>query len=832
MKTNKIFSLLIFSALSLSLHAAVYYASPNGSGDGKSYDTPTTFSKGIKLLSNAGDTLYLLSGQYDLPNTQIGNLNGSADKHIVISGYDGINEEGSYDAILDFRTVAYGTRGLQIRNTCTYLHIKNLTLRYSGKNNLYNEGSYCLFENLDIYGSGDTGCQMKVGGYNTIKNVDSHDNFDYEQMRTDGSGNSVADFGGNADGFADKQHNGAPNHYIGCRAWNNSDDGWDFFQRVNDSYSGYTILENCICYKNGPISYDMTNHPRYQTDKAWFDKMVGTSMTDRFGKTITITLKEYPNIGNGNGFKLGGDQTNHNVMIHHSLSVANTVKGFDQNSNAGTMYVYNNTGVQNGTDYGFYNTNCGTLYLRNNISFESQNKNTTSVKTVVKNDYNTWNSGFGCSADDFLSTDSTGLLSARESDGSLPELAFMRLKEGSKLIDAGVEVGLAYSGDAPDLGCYEYSSGEYKLPATLTLTNGSLQQALRLGNSLTPVVLTWGGGAESISYGELPEGIVATEDTDSQTLTVSGTPTTIGSYSITFSTEGGVGKKTLTLTLIVKKAVSGYQVAYVTLPGNAADQLILQSLNADDDLDVTLFDATAAVDVSQADLIVISPVPASNAAGLTALKAIEKPTLLLKPFMLKSSVWNWGNSANTQEHSIKVTSTTHPIFTGISLGDDNTFELFGDGSGNAVTVINGWTNSSITSLATPVSAEGDNIAEAKKGTSMNGTIIKADFLMIGVSEYNTAYLTEAGCRLIDNACRYLLGLEITSEATDAGNAFSIDYSLTGNELHLHQCKNATLYTLLGQTVCTTGNGVISVSQLPAGIYLLKSNNGCCKVRIP
>lgn len=163
---------------------------------------------------------------------------------------------------------------------------------------------------------------MKVGGYNLIKNVDSHDNFDYE---LDKSGNlTECDFGGNADGFADKQHSGAPNHYVGCRSWNNSDDGWDFFQRVT---TGETVIEHCVCYGNGPSFFDMRNHPRYDTDKVWFDQFKdGRYVTAADGNSVYVTLQQYPNMGNGNGFKLGGNSTQHNVLVHHCLSVANSVR--------------------------------------------------------------------------------------------------------------------------------------------------------------------------------------------------------------------------------------------------------------------------------------------------------------------------------------------------------------------------------------------------------------------------------------------------------------------------------------------------------------------------
>lgn len=438
---KKILFTLVLGTWSLCTFAATYYASPAGTGNGTSYSSPTTFANGVSLLGNAGDTLYLLGGTYEFSDKFSINKQGSPAKRIVISGFPG------EQVTLDFHKVPYGTRGITVHANSLYIHIKDLAIAWSGKNNLYNEGSYCLFENLDIYGSADTGCQMKKGGNNIIKNVDSHDNFDYETM----SG-STANFGGNADGFADKQFTGAGNHYIGCRAWGNSDDGWDFFQRVSSSN---TVIENCICYQNGPAYYDMSQNPRATgVDKAWFDSKVGTQMTDRYGNTITITLKQFPCQGNGNGFKMGGGYTNHKILIHHCLAVANRERGFDQNNNDGTMWVYNNTGYANGYNFGF-TTAYGTNYMRNNISFSGKNADKPESKTVEANDHNTWNSGFTCSAADFQSLDTTQILASRQADHSLPEGTCLRLEATSALIDKGVDVNLTYNGLAPDLGCYE-----------------------------------------------------------------------------------------------------------------------------------------------------------------------------------------------------------------------------------------------------------------------------------------------------------------------------------------------------------------------------------------
>ena len=668
--------LTLFAAalLTISLHAATYYASPNGSGDGKSYANPTSFSNGVSKIKNPGDTLYLLGGTYEFTDKFSVNKQGSAAKRIVIAGYPGEK------AILDFHQVTYGTRGLTIHSEALYVHVCDLTIAWSGKNNLYCEGSYCLFERLDIYGSADTGCQMKKGGNNVIKNVDSHDNFDYETM----SG-STANFGGNADGFADKQFTGAGNHYIGCRAWNNSDDGWDFFQRVSTSP---TIIENCVCYKNGCPYYDMRNNPRAKgVDKAWFDSKVGTTMTDRYGNRITITLAQYPCQGNGNGFKMGGDHTNHQVQVHHSLAVGNYARGYDQNNNGGTMWLYNNSAYNNAYNYGF-TTADGTNTIQNCISYASQNSDSYRSQNVVAIDHNTWNNGFSVSANDFQSLDTTQILAPRQADGSLADGTFMRLRTGSNLIDAGIDVNLPYNGDAPDLGCYE-SPGEGHTP-------------------------------------------------DPQD------------------------------TIPAVQPERTHAIAFVTIKGCAEDKALLRHLRTNDSLWIVETDATDnTVDYSAYEVIVLGPKPSSAAAGFAPLKGYNKPMVLLKPFLLKNTVWNWGNSVNTQDLSVSVSAPEHPLFQGLTI-ENGQLALFNQCNTNAVTAISEWYETTgVQTLAAPVSQPTyTSVADFPAGTSCNGTVLPQRFIMIGVSEYSTANLTTDGMKLIENAILCQLGVRMPTTSTE------------------------------------------------------------------
>ena len=781
---KKILTALLLAIMALPAFPATYFASPSGGGDGSSYTLPATFAQGVAALKNGGDTLYLLGGTYEFADKFSINKQGAASKYIVISGYPGEK------AVLDFHKVAYGVRGVSIHASSLYVHIKDLAIAWSGKNNLYNEGSYCIFENLDIYGSADTGCQMKKGGNNIIKNVDSHDNFDYETM----SG-TTANFGGNADGFADKQFTGDGNHYIGCRAWNNSDDGWDFFQRISNSN---TVIENCICYQNGPASYDMSKNPRaLTTDKAWFDAKVGTQMTDRYGKTITISLEKYPCQGNGNGFKMGGAQSNgttsvgtdHKILIHHSMAVANNARGFDQNNNGGTMWVYNNSAYDNGVNFGF-TTAFGTNHIRNNVSFQGRGADQPESKTVAANDHNTWNSGFSCTAADFRSLDTTQLLAPRAADGSLPEGTFMRLADGSKLIDAGVDVGQAYMGDAPDLGCYE-TDGIVR--PYVVCTSGNAEQWILQGDPIAPIVFQWGGAATKLSCSAKPDGITHKISNNNQTLTLSGSPKEAGTYTITVTTVSDMENVSLSAVIHVKSA-QARRVAFVTLPGASEDQALLTYLRQNDSLLVIETDATDnTVDYSSYEVIVLGSKPNSGAPGFVPLKGYNKPMVLLKPFLLKSTVWGWGTAVNTSDLSVYVSVPEHPLFKGLTVTEGE-LQLFSDCNTNAVTAISAWTaTEGVERLASPVSNnEAFSIAILPAGTDCNGTILPQRMIMIGVSEYSTAYLTPDGKKLIENAILLQMGMDIPTGISTINHKSSI--------INHKYIKNGQLFIQAGDAV--------------------------------
>jgi hypothetical protein len=728
-----------FSFVQTSVYATVYYASPDGVGTG-TFASPSSFTSGLSKLSGAGDTLYLRGGIYYLTTKININENGTASSRVAIMAYANENP------ILDFSGQPYGSSnpGISINTSSNYVHIKGITIRYAGDNGMINNGSNIIIESCTFYGNCDTGLQLKVGGNNLILNCDSYNNFDYQ---TGGLANP--DFGGNADGFADKQYsNVAPNTFIGCRAWNNSDDGWDFFEKI-----GSSVIKNSICYRNGPTTFDMTNHPRYLTDKAWFDQFPN--------------LAAYTNYGNGNGFKLGGNFTAHNVSVIRCLAVGNRVRGFDQNNNYGTMTILNGSAYQNGINYGFGNSSGGTLVIKNSVSLSSVGSNSFNSRTVT-NLNNSWNKpSVTVNGSDFVSLDTALILAPRNTDGSYSS-TFMHLISGSDLIDAGIYAGIEYAGNFPDLGYYEFGTID-KFPPIITSQNTT--QTVLLGNPILNITISWSGGATGLDTANIPAGITATFDYVNKTLNLQGTPTASGNYPYTVTSIGGADLPIVINGNIYVTSTSTQNVAFfTTLPMSAADLVVFNKLNANPDFLVIPVDANSTTtNYSTFDVIVISPTPGSTAPGFPALEAVNKPKLLLKPFVLRTTVWNWINTSsaiNTAQSGVTIYDKTHPIFTGLTFTgeEEDQLQLFSTVTTNAVTGVTNTTwlaTPSVTVIGNPIGSTTTNsIIEVPVGTNMNGTTTTHRFLMIGLSEFSMVNLTATATQLIENAVYYLLGLEV------------------------------------------------------------------------
>jgi hypothetical protein len=410
-------TLLLCLLLPVLASAQTMYVSPTGNAslNGQDINNPTTLVHAISLLNSTTTTavtIYLRGGTYTLTAgiSLAASRSGTATNIKNLWAYP-----GDARPVLDFSsmtratTTVGGVRGVSF--SPSYWHIKGIDFYNASDNGMFLAGSNNKVEYCFFYENQDTGLQLGGGAANNqIVNCDAYYNVDPSQ--------------GNADGYAAKLDVGTGNAFTGCRAWQNSDDGWDGYMRPSDDVS--TTLDNCWAFKNGYLK----------------SGAVATS-------------------GNGNGFKMGGSDLKdlrHNFTLTHCLAFQNKVRGFDQNNNKGSMTLYNCTAWNNGQNYGMNSSGVTlatgkTMILKNCISLTTTNAN--AFNTVAQFATNSWSSGFSVAAADFQSIDPTAAYGARQSDGSLPNIAFMHLTQTSALRNRGTDVSLPFNGAAPDLGAFE-----------------------------------------------------------------------------------------------------------------------------------------------------------------------------------------------------------------------------------------------------------------------------------------------------------------------------------------------------------------------------------------
>ena len=437
-----------------------FWCAPNGddqTADG-SEEKPFFSLQRAANLAGPGDTIIMKAGTYVYDaRVNISNC-GKSDKMITLKCADG-------RAMLDFSAMPYHKHSENpqqgIRLTGSYWHLYHIDICKASDNGLLiereskegfpeNQAHDNLIEACNFYKNGDTGLQMKnLAAFNRVINCDSYLNCDEDQ--------------GDADGFAPKLSVGDGNYFYGCRAWLNSDDGWDVFYKKDSGQKDNVcvILENCIAYKNGFLDID-----RIAPD------------------------------GNGNGFKCGSNQGAMNIYMNRCLAIHNKAKGFDQNHNAGDIILNNCTGMtlksisDKTYSYRIYEeiasghevrlTNC--IAINDNDATDKRDKNG-NVKDSEHGKYGNYGrfevdesldhlTVINC---EFHKADPTQfinienheeLIAPRQQNDELPEITFAHLTDGSFLIDAGVNVdatdyrgisvaGIDYADGAPDLGAYE-----------------------------------------------------------------------------------------------------------------------------------------------------------------------------------------------------------------------------------------------------------------------------------------------------------------------------------------------------------------------------------------
>jgi hypothetical protein len=424
-----------------SVYEADYYVAPDGNDEGPgSFEQPfATWGKAFETAA-AGDLVYFRDGVYFSASDNVGGergfQSGTADAPIRFFAYPG--ETPTLDCAERDTTGSGFNKGITMWHV-EHIHMKGLHVRnvFQGHTDVRAEGvtlwdvGNITLENMvvhDVEGEAN----VVADYYDTVEyiNCDAYNMVDADQSAVYPTPGSP---GQNGAGFHQRLFSKTPGYedarliYRGCRAWNFSDNGFA------GTSVGYVEYDSCWAFDGGLLS------------------------------------------GEGAGFKYasvyGDDNTlDHARVVKNCIGAMNGAYGFSPNNRGDTPlngHYFNNLAYHNGykgtghglgegfviLDYAGDTPMPNEMYS-NNISYDNE------LGEVNENDnytheHNSWDLPVTVSDDDFVSLDWTQLAAPRKPDGSLPDITFGTLAPGSDLIDAGVDVGLPYAGDAPDLGWAE-----------------------------------------------------------------------------------------------------------------------------------------------------------------------------------------------------------------------------------------------------------------------------------------------------------------------------------------------------------------------------------------
>ncbi|MES2697324.1 MAG: right-handed parallel beta-helix repeat-containing protein [Verrucomicrobiota bacterium] len=430
--------------------AAEFFVAPTGSdGAAGTLAAPFATVQRAQTAAEPGDTVWLRGGTYKMSEAQIAR---TVRPYACVIYLDKSGTEGKpirYWAYQEERPVfdlsevkPAGRRVTAFRVQASWLHLRGLevvgvqvTITGHTQSICFdNQGSHNVYERLSMHDGMAIGVWIGNGAHNLVLNCDAYRNHDPV------SGNKR---GGNVDGFGYHGPKGSVgNVFRGCRAWFNSDDGFDF---INSAEAA--TVENCWAFYNG-----------YAPD--------------------------FASLADGNGFKAGGHagtpverlpQPIPRHLVRRSLAVKNKANGFYANHHIGGVDFVHNTALRNRVNFNLLgraddNKTDVPGYghrLKNNLGLEGGREvaELNAEKCEVAGNYFDAAGKVGgaarvVTAKDFLSVDEAELVKPRQSNGDLPDVPFLRPAPGSVAIDRGVILDgsgeAPFAGKAPDMGAYEF----------------------------------------------------------------------------------------------------------------------------------------------------------------------------------------------------------------------------------------------------------------------------------------------------------------------------------------------------------------------------------------
>lgn len=419
--------------------ASTYYVTTNGvdTNPGTSNAPFATITR-AQTAATAGDTVYLRGGTYFLNNTHltatnapwaiVNNINKSGISYVAFPGERPVFDFSGVQPI-GYRVTAFLVTSSASDCVFKGFDVVGVTINVTGANSQsecfrITGGNRNRFEQLVMRDGMGIGWYLTSGQSNLVLNCDAYNNRGLDSFSL-----------GNIDGFGahPTSTSGTGNVFRGCRAWFNSDDGYDLINA-----KAAVIIENCWAFYNG-----------------YFTNFASSG-------------------GDANGFKSGGYGVSGGsyptpVPRHttrFSLAVRNRASGFYANHHTGGLDWFNNTGYRNARNFNMLcNLNAQASsndvpgfdhVMKNNLGYKATTSEVSNLGTTNDTSFNYFTLPVTVATNDFMSLDETLLTAPRKSNGDLPYIAFAQLISGSDLVNAGTNAGFAFVGAAPDLGAFEY----------------------------------------------------------------------------------------------------------------------------------------------------------------------------------------------------------------------------------------------------------------------------------------------------------------------------------------------------------------------------------------
>jgi hypothetical protein len=394
-----------------SAFAANFCVAPDGDDSNPGTKTrPFASIQRAQRAAEPGDFVYIRGGTYRMKESDIAKRD-----HFRANIFD-LHKSGREGKPISYFAMPGETpvfdcsevkpKGLRInafRVTGSWIHIKGLEVTgvqvtatgHTQSICFENLGSHNTYERLSMHDGQAIGLYITRGAHNLVLNCDAYRNHDFTSE--DGRG-------GNVDGFgAHSPRNGAGNVFMGCRAWLNSDDGFDCI-----SASDAVKFVNCWAFYNG-----------YSAD--------------------------FKALGDGNGFKVGGygiktDARFPNPVPRHQvgncIAVRNRAAGFYANHHPGGIDWIGNKAYRNGVNFNFLGRAPDASAdipgrghrIIDNLSYGTTRDLRHLDLNACEHSGNWFDQPRDFTDGDFVNLDESTLTAPRKPNGDLPDIRFMELK--------------------------------------------------------------------------------------------------------------------------------------------------------------------------------------------------------------------------------------------------------------------------------------------------------------------------------------------------------------------------------------------------------------------